>query len=270
MGQAWELFVDLWETGNRWARQAILLVLVTPLVALAFALFGFRALATATALTALLAPVFMLLALIDPMVVIVVAVALGLEPTATAVRRWLARWISLYIGSVLAYGVYLFFVPIGNNPVLVLPLIAAVGAMALFAISGARGTVVRWTTYILAVIAVAITLAFFFGGKAAVTKAEARVETPAVPAPSMESVREITRIPLLGEGIPSEQTLVLPGSIPPLWYYYFEGPPSAQVHFDDGTVGPITKWFGQKGGTLKFSGQKGEEVVVRAYPPPPK
>lgn len=165
MGQAWEVVIDLWETGNRWARATIVFVFAPPLGALLLAFLGLKAWATATALAPLLVLIFAPLALLDPLVIVVVAGALGLHPTAAAVRQWLARWIPLYIGSVLTYGVYLFYVPISNNPVLVLPLVGAVGAMAFFAISGVRGTVVRWATRVLAVTAIAITVAFFFGGK---------------------------------------------------------------------------------------------------------
>ena len=86
------------------------------------------------------------------------------------------------------------------------------------------------------------------------------------PAPSLESIREIVRIPLLGEDMLSEVPL-RSGAIPPYWYYYFEGPSSAKIHFDDGTVSSITEWYGLKNGSGRFSGPAGKEVVVKAYPP---
>lgn len=189
MNQALEFIVDLWDTGNWWARAAIVFVFGPPFVALLFALGGLGPFATAVALTPLLALVFVPLALIDPMVIGVTAGALGLHPTAASIRQWLARWIPLYIGSVLAYGVYLFFVPVSRNPVLVLPLIGAVGAVVLFAISGSRGTVVRWTTRILATVAIGITISFFFGGK---KEAEAKTEQPVATVQAAPRVEEFT------------------------------------------------------------------------------
>lgn len=206
MGQALEVVIDLWETGNWWARAAIVSVFVPPLVALLFALGGLNPIATAMALTPLLALVFVPLALIDPMVIGVAAGALGLHPTAAAIRQWLARWIPLYIGSVLAYGVYLFFVPVSNNRLLVLPLIGAVGAMAFFAISGVRGTVVRWATRVLAVIAIVITIAFFFSGK---KEAGAQAREPVAAVQIAPRVEEFT----LNTGEEKPTVLVGPGTI---------------------------------------------------------
>lgn len=185
MGQAWEAVIDLWETGNWWARAAIIVVFVPPLVALFLALYGLNPAATAVALTPILELVFVSLALLDPLVIVVAAGALGLHPTAEAVRRWLAHWIPLYIGSVLAYGVYLFFVPISKNPVLVLPLVAAVGAVALLAIAGARGTAVWWAKFILTTVAIGITVAFFFSGRAE-EAVEAVVQAGVSEAPRVE------------------------------------------------------------------------------------
>lgn len=272
IAQAWEVVIDLWETGNWYARATIVSVFAPPLIALLLALRGLNVFAMAVALIPLLALVFVPLALLDPLVIVVAAGALGLHPTAAAIRQWLARWIPFYIGSVLTYGVYLFFVPIGNNPVLVLPLIGVVGAMTFFAISSVRGTVVQWTTRALAVIAIVITVAFFFSGRGRERTVETQAQTVEAEAqapapPSVDSVKEIVRVPLLGGDILSEASL-RSGMIPPRWYYYFEGPPGARIHFDDGTVSPITEWVGLKNGAGRFTGPKGGTVVVRAYPPP--
>ena len=176
-----EFIGDLWNTGNWWARAAIVSVFVPPLVALLFAFRGLNPVATAVALTPLLALIFVPLAMIDPFVIVAVAGVLGLHPTVAAVRQWLARWIPLYIGSVLAYGVYLFFVPIGNNPVLVLPLVGAVGAAAFLKLGGAPRPAVRFFGWV----AFAITIAFFFtGGREAKAKVEA-----AEPVAAVESAR---------------------------------------------------------------------------------
>lgn len=162
MRQFLEVIVDLWETGNWWARAAIVFVFVPPVVALLLALAGFRVLAAAMSLTPLLVLAFVPLAMIDPLVIAVVAGALGLHPTATAVRQWLARWVPFYLGAMMTLGVYLYFVPISNDPSLVVPLIGAISAVGVFAVAGRRGIACFFAT-----VAIGITVAFFFGSKKA-------------------------------------------------------------------------------------------------------
>lgn len=200
-----EFIGDLWATGNWWARAAIIFVFGPPLVALLLALGGLNAFAMATVLTSLLALLFAPLAVVDPLVIVVAAGALGLHPTAAALRQWLARWVPLYLGSVLAYGVYLFFVPISKNPVLVLPLIGAVGAVTLLAIAGARGTAAWWAKSILATVAIGITIAFFFGGK---KEAEAQAVEQVATVQAVARIQEFS----LNKGEEKPTVLVGPGS----------------------------------------------------------
>lgn len=72
-------------------------------------------------------------------------------------------------------------------------------------------------------------------------------------------------IPLLGEKILSKKIVDI-DSAPAGWQYRFDGPSTAQVHFSDGTKGPITKDYGVKGGRIRFSGPVGQLVIVRFYP----
>lgn len=74
-------------------------------------------------------------------------------------------------------------------------------------------------------------------------------------------------VPLLGEDRLSEVSVQVDRVAPPAWYWHFWGPGTAKAHFDDGTIGPITKDFGVRGGTVRFSGPAGEEVTVRFTPP---
>lgn len=43
---------------------------------------------------------------------------------------------------------------------------------------------------------------------------------------------------------------------------YYSGPPSAKVHFSDGTSGWIAEWHGKKPDPFRFSGPQGDTVLV--------
>lgn len=107
-------------------------------------------------------------------------------------------------------------------------------------------------------------------GRATTKQAVSQIQVPQVQIPGVQvqpqTGKEIVRVQLLGEEVVSDGFLG-PGMVPGGWRYEFEGPLEARVHFDDGTVGPITKNYGVKGGVRRFSGPKGQEVVIKAYPP---
>lgn len=264
---------------NRWARLVILGVVfgvVIPFAGWPFVLFA----AALTGSAGFIAAVSFLPLVAFPVFVIVLAVAYpllsGILVTIPGVRV-LFGWLFVVIFIELVIGLYLTVVPVWNKPGLIPVLALLVVVLGTFLILrrqfvGLRG---RWSGRFATALGLAIgivTIAFFFSGKGeeveSVTAQARPVSGIPVPAPLIGGVQEVARIPLLGQGKPSEQVITLPGSAPPLWYVYFEGPSMAQVHFDDGTVGSITKWFGQKGGSLRFSGPAGGEVVVMAYPPP--
>lgn len=50
---------------------------------------------------------------------------------------------------------------------------------------------------------------------------------------------------------------------PPGVACYYEGPETAMVRLSDGTTGPITGWYGVKGGKTRFKGPAGEVVTVK-------
>jgi hypothetical protein len=54
------------------------------------------------------------------------------------------------------------------------------------------------------------------------------------------------------------------------WTYTLSGPKGAKVHFSDGTVASLDADVGAKGGTIRFSGPAGREVVLTLSPPIPK
>ena len=284
--EVWGVIVILWTIGYgstrrglnaaRWIIRTVLLaILIWPLIVLAVAYYGQLGL---TALVAT-APIgfFFLLILMYPLVSGILAVV----PQGRIVWRYLL----LLVFAEVVVGLYLILVPVWNSPQLMGLLTVLVSVLGMFLILKAMfGWRNRWVTGFAGVLTVGVltvTALFFFVGRAQERirqgagvgqrgeVAATEAVSPAAPA-TLDSVKEITRIPLLGEDVLSEETLLLPGAIPPLWYYYFDGPPDAQVHFGDEAGVTITGPFGRKGGTLRFSGPEGEEVVVYAYPPPKK
>ena len=293
LGEVWEFIVDLWDTGNFYIRLAIVLILGWPVALTLLVVFGGIRGDFAVSLALMPAAALVLFLLVIPPMLPVLVLAVPSQPLRripilgriqfptraerlTVLKRAL-KFLTLVAGIETAIGIYLAGVPVWKDPGLILWLFAFTVFFMLMRFSGIRH---RWVARGYAMVFLVITAIFFLGGRElarqlpgravqAVSQVQASQATPSGPqaVSSMENIREVVRIPLLGENVPSEKALLLPGAIPPLWYYYFEGPPNAQVHYDDGTVGPITKWFGLKGGSLKFSGPKGQEVVVRAYPP---
>ena len=55
--------------------------------------------------------------------------------------------------------------------------------------------------------------------------------------------------------------------VPPGACCYYEGPPGTRVRFSDGVEGPITAWYGVKGGRIRFFGAKDDVVTVRCEAP---
>lgn len=263
---------------NRWARLVILGVIfgvVAPIVLWPFVLLGV-ALTGSASLTAAIA---FLPLVAFPIFVIILAVAYpllsGILVTIPGIRI-LFGWLFVVIFGELLIGLYLAVIPVWNRPGLIPVLALLVVVLGMFLILrrqfvGLRGGWGGWFTTALALAIAIVTIAFFFGGKpkekGAETRAAALPEFSMPPPLTIESVREIARIPLLGEGVPSEVAL-RPGMIPPMWFYYFDGPSTARVSFDGGDLIPIASSFGRKGGIRRFSGPAGSEVVVKAYPSP--
>lgn len=286
--EIWGVAVALWNIGQgsarrilnaaRWIiRAALLVLLVWPFVVLAVAYQGQIGLTAVVAMAPI--GVFFLLILIYPLVSGILA--------AIPQGRLVWRYLLLVVFMEVCTGLYLTLVPVWNDPQLMALLAILASVLGIFLIlKGMFGWGNKWATRFAAVLTLGIfvvTVILFLGGREQVRgMGDRAVQAPPtvqvsqpstglgqlVAAPSLDSIKEIKRISLLGEDKPSEEVLRLPGDIPPLWYYYFEGPPEARVHYSDNTTGPISQWFGQKGGTLRFSGPKGEVVVVRAYPPP--
>ena len=75
------------------------------------------------------------------------------------------------------------------------------------------------------------------------------------------------QIPLLGEDVLSEPVNMFTVAPPGGWRVRWDGPSSALAHWDDGSVGPLTQYWGAKGGEVRFSGPAGEAVTIYVLPP---
>lgn len=87
-------------------------------------------------------------------------------------------------------------------------------------------------------------------------------------AASRADSRTVT-VELQGEDALSEAVDIY--AYPIGWQYRFEAPLKIQsrvkAHYDDGTMGPITKNFGAKGRFVQFSGPAGGEVTITFFHP---
>ena len=274
-----EFLVDLWQTGNSWARRiivGIIIFVVIPAVIWPFVLLGvsFVDWLQGTWFT----PIVALLPLSGiPVLVIILTLAYpllsGILVTIPQSRRLLGRlflWLSVLVFTELAIGLYISVFQVWNLPWLIpmLALLVVVLGTWLFLRRQFGWQRAGWFTAMLTMGIVVITIMFLGAGiwRWAYRQVEARGQS--IVSRSAPQSREITRIPLLGEDKPSERFLG-PGMIPAGWRYEFgySGPGEPQVHFDDGTIGPITMEFGVKGGVRRFTGSAGQEVVIRAYSP---
>ncbi|TSC91298.1 MAG: hypothetical protein G01um10142_26 [Parcubacteria group bacterium Gr01-1014_2] len=251
----------------RWTIRLVLLaILIWPFVVLAVAYAGMAWVTATVAMVPLVA--FFILLLIFPLIAGTLA--------AISRARVIYKWLLLVVFGEMLIGLYLTFVPAWNDPELIGVLILLGSTLGVFlTLRWMFGWQNRWAARFAAVLTlgiVMITVIFFFGGRERVrqmpgraVQAVSQVQIPGVQVQPQPG-REIVRAKLLGDETVSEEFL-RPGMVPAGWNYYFEGSPEAKVYYDDGTVGPITKWYGIKGGIRRFSGPKGQEVIVRAYPP---
>ncbi|MBI2003559.1 MAG: hypothetical protein HYS78_01065 [Parcubacteria group bacterium] len=181
---------SIWWRITRLARLAIVLLASGPILGAGLALFGERGLATAATLTPVLGGLLMLwIALRNPRNLAAIGAIVGIlavpQNRAQIFASFLS-WIALYLALAATAGVYVYFVPISNNRPLVLPLVASIGALAFFALSGRRGKVVQWAKTVLTLFAIGITVAFYFsGGKEAKAQAKEQIES-AEAAPRVE------------------------------------------------------------------------------------
>ncbi len=152
----WAIIAAIWNTGNRWARWAIAIIVLWPFLLVVIALAGIPLLTSLLALLPIVSVLLLLLAFLDPLLV----AALGTFHKGRIVLRWIAT----IIGMELVTGVYFSMVPVWNDPGLV-PLLILVIIAILFLSLGIQGKLTKKTVAILAIIVVILTAIFVFGGR---------------------------------------------------------------------------------------------------------
>lgn len=156
LAELWAIFVALWNTGNRIARAAILLIVLWPALVAVIALIGFPAITSIVALVPVMAIALSIVAAIDPIVIAVIA--------AFKKGRTVFTWIATIIAMELVLGVYFSVVPIWNDRGLV-PVVVLVAVAMFFLAVGVKGKTQKTAIGVMFVIIVILTAIFFLGGR---------------------------------------------------------------------------------------------------------
>lgn len=159
MNQTWnevrEFIADLWYTGNFWARWAMAIFLIWPILIVLAVLFPVAVAHVVVPIVALLpvaAIAFLLIAVIDPL-------AIGIIAVFQSGRRAL-RFVGAVMGIELAFGLYLALIPVGNRRGLVPVMLLAVVALPLLSlVPGSWG---RWLRGFAVLVLLFVTILFFF------------------------------------------------------------------------------------------------------------
>ncbi len=154
--ELWAIFVALWNTGNRIARAAILLIVLWPILICGVALIGSPAVTSIAALIPVVAIAFSIIAAIDPIIIAVVA--------AFKKGRTVLAWIATIIAAELVLGVYFSIVPVWNDRGLV-PVVVLVAVAIFFLAIGTKGRIQKTAISAMALIAIILTIIFFLGGR---------------------------------------------------------------------------------------------------------
>ncbi len=265
IGQLFEIFKDVWATGNRWIRWAVGFIVLWPLALVVIALLsgdprdladqsGFWNFSQPNIILALLPAaaafcVFMLW--FDPMLLVAIGIPDG--------GRALLRWLALMIGMQEAIGLYLVIVPIKTDPGLVLLLLLAVATLLFLGMGlGMRlAGFARFVFGLVSIGAVLLTLVFLLGGRsgvatkwnavsktAAAAPAVSRASTPAPPPPlTIRADREgFVEVP---RGTPMVTVPVSPDR----WssWLVLEGRCETNITYEDDSKKPELKVWGRKG-----------------------
>lgn len=170
--ELWLILVAFWNTGNRWLRVLLIMVVAYPAILILQSLAG--APQYVIALSGLILPIIMILGLLLLWPIIIVAVA------AFAKGRAVLRWLAGLVAFELLIGIYLAIVPVGNDKGLVA--LFTLVLVAIFFINIALGNTGKRTLQtalkIMVVIAIIITLIFFVGGRSNVKRGVAAVWKP--------------------------------------------------------------------------------------------
>lgn len=154
--EVWNFFLDLWDTGNFWARIAIVVLLGWPVAILLTAAIGIQALTAIVALLPFFVIFLLLFAIIDPLVWAVVA--------QFKQGRIGLKWLGAIIGIELTLGVLFSTVPVGNDRKL-LPLLALTTLALIFIQFWPSAKWKRVVGVILGGIILVIAIIMFRGGR---------------------------------------------------------------------------------------------------------
>ncbi len=170
LNEVWEVIAALWNTGVRFARVAIRVVLgvifVWPFALLGASLTGSSGFTAAVALVPLAA--ILLLMLAYPLVSGVLA--------ALPQGRRFYLWLVIVLFGEMVIGLYLAVVPVWNNPGLIPVLVLLVVVLGMFLILKRQFVWRRggWFSTVLALAILSITFTFFFSGGKKETERRAR------------------------------------------------------------------------------------------------
>lgn len=176
--ELWAIFVALWNTGNRIARAAILLIVLWPVLVAVTALVGFPTITSIVALTPVMAIAFSIIAAIDPIVIAVIA--------TFKKGRTIFTWIATIIAAELVLGVYFSIVPVWNDRGLV-PVVVLIAVTMFFLAIGIKGKIQKTAISAMIFIIIVLTAIFFLGGreKAAAKFESAPTKTSTTTTPAM-------------------------------------------------------------------------------------
>lgn len=150
--QLWELFVDLWETGNWWARAVLSAFLIYPLSLVILAYVGIDLTLATITLVLLVMFAFALIAYVDPIIVGIVA--------AHSQGRTFLKFIAVLIAVESLIGAFFSVLPASTNPnlsSLLLLVVICVGLLST-AISSSLEVFAKKMTRILVVVGSLIVL----------------------------------------------------------------------------------------------------------------
>lgn len=190
-----ETIGKLWHRGGIWARLAIVIIALWPVLITFAAFIGWSFLTAIVALLPLAAIVFGLIALIDPLVIAVIG---------TVWPKFL-KTSALIIGTELAIGVYFSAVPVENERGLI-PLALLLLLAIIFLVLGQKMKIIA---SILIILFLSLTLIFIFGRDKAWEKTKEVVEWIIKPSTTPQPQ------PTLSTTVPSE-TQLKPAE-PPMW-----------------------------------------------------
>jgi hypothetical protein len=150
-----ETLTAFWNTASRWVRWTIALIILSPIVVIAFAINGGTLPVSIAALLPILI-IILILVVVNPLILIIMAIFTG--------GRVALRIIATIIGVELVIGIYFSIVPTWNDQGLIPLLILVLGAILFLAV-GVGGKLAMTTIKILVLIAIVITAIFFLGGR---------------------------------------------------------------------------------------------------------